>query len=109
MNRFGRALRQARRAVGLTQRSLAERVGVDHTTLSKWETSDDEDFTPRRAMVRALEQALDLDDGRLLNAAGYDTSGERTSLSYGGDGLTPEQEGEVLEFIRWVRERDGRR
>jgi transcriptional regulator with XRE-family HTH domain len=46
-------LREARRSAGLTQRELAERLGVDQAVIARWETGVRE---PRvRAAVRLSE------------------------------------------------------
>jgi len=56
-------LDQARKRAGLTQDQLAERSGVDQTTISKIETGE---RTPRYETIVALEDALKLTAGTLL-------------------------------------------
>ena len=38
MAKFGQFLRRQRRAAGLTQAQLAERLGVSNRSVSRWET-----------------------------------------------------------------------
>ena len=52
--RIGADIRRSRRRAGATQRELARRLGVDRTTLGKWER--DEAFPSPRG-IRALRKA----------------------------------------------------
>lgn len=71
---FGSYLRSLRQARGLTQRQLAEQVGVDHTYVSKIENDQTDPyetpFRPSRTLLLgfSLVLATDLDD--LTFAAG---------------------------------------
>lgn len=51
----GRDLASTRKSLGLTQRQLAELVGVDPITISRWERGV---RTPRGVHARLLAQAL---------------------------------------------------
>ena len=39
-NRTGQFISERRRGIGLTQKELAERLGVTNKAVSKWETGD---------------------------------------------------------------------
>lgn len=56
---FGRRLRELRRAKDISQRDLAERIGVDFSYLSKIE--NDRMAPPSAKMVEALARELDGD------------------------------------------------
>ena len=61
----------------LTQRALADRAGLTHSAISRWEYGD---RTPTRASVAKLAVALELDAaGRvaLMRVAGYVEPGRR--------------------------------
>ncbi len=64
-----RALTQRRRAVGLTQKELAERLGVQRTTVARWERGENH---PRPWLRPKLARALGVSAGRIeeLLAAG---------------------------------------
>lgn len=64
---FGVRLRTLRRERGLTQRQLAELVGLDFTYLSKLENAAD---IPGEKAVRRLAAALDANSDELLSLAG---------------------------------------
>jgi HTH-type transcriptional regulator, competence development regulator len=65
--RFGEQIRSLRAAKGLSQRRLAQRVGVSFAYVSKIESGklDFGDY-PSEEMVRRLAAALDADEEELL-------------------------------------------
>lgn len=64
---FGQRLRELRKAKGLNQKELAEKVGIDFTYLSKLE--NDRMSPPREKNILALAKALDADSDELLGLA----------------------------------------
>lgn len=65
---FGARLRELRKAKGISQRDLAERVGVDFTYLSKLE--NERLPAPSAEVIAALAGALDTDADDLAVLAG---------------------------------------
>ena len=65
---FGRRIQELRRSRGMTQRQLADRLGIDFTYLSKLENSRGE--PPSDQTVRRLAQELEADAENLLALAG---------------------------------------
>ena len=65
---FGKKIRALRKASRLTQRQLAEKVGVDFTYISKIE-NDRLDHTPSIKTIRKLAEALDADELELMERA----------------------------------------
>lgn len=66
---FGAFLRENRRVRGISQRALAEEVGIDHTYLSKVE-NDQVPYTPSEDLVVRIANALGLDPDYALHRAG---------------------------------------
>lgn len=64
---FGQKLRKLRRAKSLSQKRLAEQVGINYTYLSKIE-SEKLDFAPYPSedLIRRLAVALEADEDELL-------------------------------------------
>jgi transcriptional regulator with XRE-family HTH domain len=64
---FGRTIRERRRAKGLGQRALADRVGVNFTYISKIENKrlDFGDY-PREELIIKIAKVLDGDEDELL-------------------------------------------
>lgn len=64
---FGERLRELRKAKNLSQRALADKVGINFTYLSKVE-SEKLDFAqyPSEELIRKLAKALDADVDELL-------------------------------------------
>jgi len=58
---------QRRAALGLSRPQLAAEIGVDHSTLYRWETGE---FSPSRLAERALSETL----ARLERAAAVEIS-----------------------------------
>ncbi len=67
MKTFGARLRELRRAKALSQRALAERVGVNFTYLSRCETGTlDFGQYPSEDLIVRLAAALEADEDELL-------------------------------------------
>jgi len=65
---FGPYIRQRRHELGLTQRQLAEKAGIDFTYLSKIENGRVE-HTPSIKAIRDLARALDVDELDVMQRA----------------------------------------
>ncbi len=66
---FGTIIRQARKAKGHSQRSLAAILNLDFTYLSKLE-NDRADYPPKEEVIRSLARSLELDEEHLICLAG---------------------------------------
>ena len=66
---FGSRIRSARKLKDLTQRQLAEALGIDFTYLSKLE-NDQPGQSPGEAMIRRLAQLVNEDAEELMALAG---------------------------------------
>jgi DNA-binding XRE family transcriptional regulator/tetratricopeptide (TPR) repeat protein len=74
-----RSFAQARRAAGYTQESLAEHLGVDRTTVARWESGE---YTPQPWLRPKIAQALGLSLGGLRELVdGVDTTGSTVEVS----------------------------
>jgi len=61
-----RTLSDLRKAAGFkTQGALAEKIGVERVTVSRWESGDRE---PRLSMISLLAEALHTTDGEIVSA-----------------------------------------
>jgi DNA-binding XRE family transcriptional regulator len=73
-----RSFAQARRAAGYTQESLAEHLGVDRTTVARWESGE---YTPQPWVRPKIAQALGLSLGglrELVDGAGVAEAARQT-------------------------------
>lgn len=66
--RLGARIRELRKACGLTQRQLADAVGIDFTYLSKIET-DTIPYSPSAKTLKKLAAELKVDELELLRLA----------------------------------------
>ena len=66
---FGKIIRQARKDRGLSQRELANRLGLDFTYLSKLENNR-ADYAPKEEVIRVLARELQLNEEELIFLAG---------------------------------------
>lgn len=75
---WGRNIRSAREAAGLTQAQLGAAVGVDETTVFRWETGR---MAPSDEHKAAIAAACTLDDARALFPLTVAAAASCTSLS----------------------------
>ena len=68
MQNLGSRIRELRKALGLTQRQLAELVGIDSTYLSKIE-NDVMTYSPSTKALKRFADALKVDELELLRLA----------------------------------------
>jgi Predicted transcriptional regulators len=73
---IGERIRDARKAAGLTQQELAEKVGIRNTSVSKWESGAVKQIPTERLMV--LAEALGKTPSELL---GWDDAKERMAVT----------------------------
>lgn len=67
---LGAAIKQAREALGLSLRQLAEAVDVHHSFLARLESGDYQ--TAKPAFLQRLSRVLELDERDLFSLAGLD-------------------------------------
>ena len=102
---LGDSIREARRGVGLTQRQLADRVGVSAHTIWAWESGR---MKPTHAHL--VEIAFHTDTSPLQLEARERLNSEllleaEVSFHDAVSGLPDEDIEEIREFIRFVRSR----
>jgi transcriptional regulator with XRE-family HTH domain len=71
---FGAALARARQECGLSQRALADSVGVSQASVSQWLTGQ---TAPKPDRVAALERVLQLPPDTFARTLGYLAQSER--------------------------------
>jgi len=103
---FGAKIRNARKALGLTQRQLAELLGVSNTSISNWE----KDLSrPDADMIQKLCAALQLQPNDFYGAERhYAVSDEDIKFAlFGGDGeITDAMYDEVKRFAAFLKQRE---
>jgi transcriptional regulator with XRE-family HTH domain len=108
VNQFAEALRQLMADRGLSQRQLAERIGVTPSAVNFWAQGTSR---PTRDNVVALEDELAVTPrGWLLNLADYRAEDNEPtptieSLIRADPGLDPEDKRVLLRIIAMARER----
>jgi transcriptional regulator with XRE-family HTH domain len=85
---FGERLRELRKSTGMSQREVADKVGIDFTYLSKIESGTM--LPPSEKVIRKLADALGGDKDELITLAGKVPS----------DVVNMLKNKEVLEFLR---------
>jgi len=73
MINFGEKLKKERTEKGLTQKELADKIGVKHSSISNWETNL---FEPNIKAIQDLCRVLDIKPNKLMG------SGEDEDLSF---------------------------
>ena len=111
---FGEKIRSARKAAGLTQRQLAEKIGVSNTSISNWEkglSRPDADMIQKLCDVLCLQPNYfyGTDENSGSPAAGRSTvSDEDIKFAlFGGDGeITDAMFDEVKRFAAFLKQRE---
>jgi len=112
---FGEKIRAARKSAGLTQRALAQQLGVANTSVSNWE----KDLSrPDADMVRLLCQVLSVQPNYFYGSENAPTNSGRGAVSdedikfalFGGDGeITDAMYEEVKKFAAFLKQREAGR
>ena len=109
---FGEKIRRARKAAGLTQRQLAEKLGVANTSVSTWEKALSR---PDADMIQALCGRLQVRPNDFYDAVEHNSADGRHSISdeeikfalFGGDGeITDAMYDEVRRFAAYIKQRE---
>ena len=111
---FGEKIRSARKAAGLTQRSLAEQLGVANTSVSNWE----KDLSrPDADMLQNLCQILKVEPNYFYAPQKAPAETGKGAVSdedikfalFGGDGeITDAMYEEVKKFAAYIKQREAK-
>ena len=109
---FGEKIRRARKTAGLTQRQLADRLGVANTSVSNWE----KDLSrPDADLIQELCAILGMQPNDFYGTETTHASGSERTVSdddikfalFGGDGeITDAMYDEVRRFAAFIKERE---
>ena len=98
---FGEKLRQARKAAGMTQKDLAQAVHLKHNAVSNWEKGIS---SPDPETIRRLCEILRMPPNFFFES---EESGALSGVEFALFGevrqLSPEDQQDVLNFIRYKR------
>lgn len=99
---FATQLRQARKRKKMTQKELAEAVGIRHNTVSNWEAGRNQ---PDSDTVRALCAALEVDSNYFFETDPVESQLSGVEFALFGEvrQLSEQDKQDVLEFIRFKR------
>ena len=109
---FGETIRNARRSLGLTQRQLADSLGVSNTCVSNWEKGLSR---PDADMIQKLCAQLHLQANDFYGTNGAPAESGRRPVSdedikfalFGGDGeITDAMFDEVKRFAAFLKQRE---
>ena len=106
---FGDRIRDGRKALGLTQRQLADHLGVSNTSISNWEKGLSR---PDADMIQKLCAVLHLQPndfyGTGSNSRAGVTDEDIKFALFGGDGdITDAMYDEVKRFAAFLKQRQG--
>lgn len=109
---FGEKIRRARKAAGMTQRQLADRLGVANTSVSNWEkdlSRPDADLIQELCAILGM-QPNDFygTENTRASGSGYTVSDDDIKFAlFGGDGeITDAMYDEVRRFAAFIKERE---
>ena len=108
---FGETIRRARRSAGLTQRQLAEKLGVSNTSVSNWEKNlsrPDADLVQQLCLILRIQPNEIYGTGPAPVSAGTTIREEDIKFAlFGGDGeITDAMFDEVKRFAAFVKQRE---
>ena len=99
---FGTQLRQASKRRRLTQKALADAIGVKHNSVSNWESDRNR---PDPETIRALCALLEVDSNYFLETDPMESQLSGVEFALFGEmrELTEQDKQDVLEFIRFKK------
>ena len=109
---FGDRIREARKAAGLTQRQLADRLGVSNTSISNWEKGLSR---PDADMIQKLCVYLSLEPNYFYGTENAPADSRKRTVNdedikfalFGGDGeITDAMYDEVKRFAAFLKARE---
>ena len=109
---FGEKIRNARKSLGLTQRQLADQIGVSNTSVSNWEKGLSR---PDADLIQKLCAALHLQPNDFYGTNQSHEPASRPPVSdedikfalFGGDGeITDAMYDEVKRFAAFLKQRE---
>ena len=111
---IGERIRELRVARKWTQNDLADKLGLDRTTISKWERQGGSE--PDVATINKLADIFDVNSDYLLGRTNTPTPAKTCELPQtvapylpeGFDELSPEVKEEVLNFIDYIMVKYGK-
>ena len=104
----GEKIKTLRKAMGLTQTELGERVGMKKNAVSKWECGRVEDIPT--STIKALAELFGVSPSYLIDDSQRDIDEElRFALFRGSEGITDEMYREVLDFAQFVARREAKK
>ena len=109
---FGETIRNARKSLGLTQRQLAEQLGVSNTSVSNWEKGLSR---PDADLIQKLCTGLHLQPNDIYGTTAAPAENHRRHVSdedikfalFGGDGdISDAMFDEVKRFAAFLKQRE---
>lgn len=99
---FGTQLRQARKRRRLTQKALADAIGVKHNSVSNWESDRNQ---PDPETIRQLCEVLEVDSNWFFETDPLESQLSGIEFALFGEvrELSEQDKRDVLEFIRFKK------
>ena len=98
-SRLGAVVAAKRKMMGLSQRQLAERIGLNNATISKLEK--DPSLDPDIRTIRLLADALDLDYAYLLSLnETIDDDPDLRIIARAKNSMSPEEQERMMQILR---------
>lgn len=94
---FNENLREARMAAGMSQKDVADRIGVAKSTYSLYESGSRE---PDVQKIKKLAEVLGVSGSMLL---GLPEAPNTLAAHFDGDEFTPEEQEEIENFVKFVK------
>ena len=94
---FNENLREARMAAGMSQKDVADRIGVAKSTYSLYESGSREPDVQKR---KTLAEVLGVSGSMLL---GLPEAPNTLAAHFDGDEFTPEEQAEIENFVKFVK------
>lgn len=98
-DRFNENLKVAREALGLSQKEVAEKIGVANSTYSLYESGNRE---PNVQTIKKIAKALNVSADRLL---GLPEEVETIAAHFDGDNFSPEEMKEIENYAKYIKMR----
>lgn len=100
---MGKRIKELRKAKGLTQEELAQKLGLKDSAIAKYENGRVENI--KRSVIIEMAKIFECSPVYLMGLEEPESKPQTLAAHFEGDDFTPEEMEEIMQFAEFVRNR----